>query len=263
MRAAFLTLGCKVNQYETELMTEDLQNHGYEIVDADSSPDVFIINSCTVTAESDRKTRQMINRWRKKLPHSVIVLTGCMTQAFPEKAAEIEQADIVLGNADNNLLTKCLEEYYVSGERIVKIIPHEKAAVKGTVSGLKGHTKAYIKIEDGCNRFCSYCIIPYARGRVRSKPIDDIKSEVKGLCENGYKEVVLIGINLSAYGREQGLSLADAVEAVHETAPTMRIRLGSMEPDQFDDDMIEWLAQISMLCPQFHLSLQSGEKRFI
>lgn len=258
MRAAFYTLGCKVNQYETELMSEDLIRHGYEIVDEDSSPDVFIINSCTVTAESDRKTRQMVHKYRKKLPGAVIVLTGCMPQAFPEQAGEQTAADIVLGNATNNMLTSSLSEFFITGKRIVNIAQHEKEAVKAEISDFRERTKAFLKIEDGCDRFCSYCIIPYARGRVRSKPIDNIIEEVRALSGAGYKEVVLIGINLSAYGKENGLNLADAVEAVNKQAPEMRIRLGSMEPDQFTDDVIKRLSEVKMLMPQFHLSLQSG-----
>lgn len=258
MRAAFYTLGCKVNQYETELMAEDLQNNGYEIVDEDCSPDVFIINSCTVTAESDRKTRQTVHKYRKKLPHAVIVLTGCMPQAFPQDAKNLESADIVLGNAANHLLTESINEFMMNGRRVVKTAEHDKQQVRSTIERFRGRTKAFLKIEDGCDRFCSYCIIPYARGRVRSKPLDEITNEVKALCASGFKEVVLIGINLSAYGKESGKTLADAVEAVKAAAPDIRIRLGSMEPDQLDDITIERLAKIDTLCPQFHLSLQSG-----
>lgn len=258
MRAAFFTLGCKVNQYETELMIEDLTANGYEIVDEDSSPDVFIINSCTVTAESDRKTRQMVNKYRRKLPHAVIVLTGCVPQAFPDDAERMTAADIVLGNASNSSLCERLREYFISGERIVSIAPHDKKDVAAKVSSFRARTKAFVKIEDGCDRFCAYCIIPYARGRVRSKPIEDIRQEIRALDGAGYKEAVLIGINLSAYGKESGLCLADAVEAASSAAPEMRIRLGSMEPDQFNDEMIARLARVKNLCPQFHLSLQSG-----
>lgn len=258
MRAAFYTLGCKVNQYETELMAEDLQKNGYEIVDEDSSPDVFIINSCTVTAESDRKTRQTVHKYRKKLPNTIIVLTGCMPQAFPDDAKSLDAADIVLGNAANHLLVESIHEFMISGKRVIKTVAHDKAQVRSTIDRFRGRTKAFLKIEDGCDRFCSYCIIPYARGRVRSKPLIEIKSEVKALEKSGFKEVVLIGINLSAYGKENGETLADAVEAVKSAAPNIRIRLGSMEPDQLDDNTIERLAKIDSLCPQFHLSLQSG-----
>lgn len=258
MRAAFLTLGCKVNQYETQLMREDLIRNGFVIVNEDSNPDVFIINSCTVTAESDRKTRQMVHRYRSKLPNSIIVLTGCMPQAFPSDAESLDCADIVLGNATNGALCESIKEFLISNKRVVNIAPHDKQAVKSEIYNFRARTKAFLKIEDGCDRFCSYCIIPYARGRVRSKPIENIIDEVKALTHAGFEEIVLIGINLSAYGKESGLDLADAVNAVYSAAPDIRIRLGSMEPDQFTDDVIERLSKIPTLCPQFHLSLQSG-----
>ncbi|MBQ2676651.1 MAG: tRNA (N(6)-L-threonylcarbamoyladenosine(37)-C(2))-methylthiotransferase MtaB [Clostridia bacterium] len=258
MRAAFFTLGCKVNQYETELMREDLIKNGYEIVTAQDQPDVFIINSCTVTAESDRKTRQMVRKYRRMLPDAVIVLTGCMPQAFTNEAAALTEADIVLGNATNNLLTSSISKFLIDNKQIVDVQPHDKTLVQSTITDFYERTKAFLKIEDGCDRFCSYCIIPYARGRVRSKSIDNIVTEVTALADAGYKEVVLIGINLSAYGKENGLCLADAVEAAAGVDGIERVRLGSMEPDQFTDDVIERLAKIEKLCPQFHLSLQSG-----
>lgn len=257
MRAAFFTLGCKVNQYETQLLKEELSKNGYEIVSEDDSPDVFVINSCTVTSESDRKTRQMVRKYRRKLNNSVIVLTGCMPQAFPEEAKTLDSADIVLGNGTNHKIVEALNNFYITGERQIIIEPHKKEQVRKTVDSFYERTKAFLKIEDGCDRFCSYCIIPYARGRVRSKPIDEIKKEVRQLAENGFKEVVLIGINLSAYGKETGLCLADAVEAAAQEN-IERIRLGSMEPDQFTDDVIDRLSKVEKLCPQFHLSLQSG-----
>lgn len=257
MRAAFHTLGCKVNQYETELMKEELQKNGYEIVTENDEPDVFIINSCTVTAESDRKTRQMVRKYRRMLPNAIIALTGCMPQAFPNEAQKLESADIVLGNGTNDKLIFAINEFRFTGNRQLIISPHNKENVKRTVKTFHDRTKAFLKIEDGCNRFCSYCIIPYARGRVRSKPLEDIKSEVKALVDDGFKEVVLIGINLSAYGNDSGHNLADAVEAAAEVG-IKRIRLGSMEPDQFNDEIIERLSKVKNLCPQFHLSLQSG-----
>ena len=257
MRASFHTLGCKVNQYETELMKEDLIKNGYEIVSENDCPDVFIINSCTVTAESDRKTRQMVRKYRRALPNAIIVLTGCMPQAFPNEAESLDSADIVLGNGTNAKLISAINEFRLTNERQILVQPHDKEYVKSRIDTFHERTKAFLKIEDGCDRFCSYCIIPYARGRVRSKPIEEIKKEVSSLVKNGFKEVVLIGINLSAYGKESGLNLADAVEAAAGEGID-RIRLGSMEPDQFSDDVIDRLSKVKQLCPQFHLSLQSG-----
>lgn len=258
MRAAFFTLGCKVNQYETEWMRELLQKNGFEIVEETDCPDVFIINSCTVTAESDRKTRQMVRKYRRLLPNAVIVLTGCMPQAFPEDAKRLDAADIVLGNASNNELLAAIQEYLLTNRRVVRLQQHTPESVGATIGTFYHRTKAFLKIEDGCDRFCSYCIIPYARGRVRSKPMEQIKQEVQALANAGYKEVVLIGINLSAYGKETGLTLADAVECAAGIPGIARVRLGSMEPDQFTDDVISRLAAVDKLCPQFHLSLQSG-----
>ncbi|MBQ5590133.1 MAG: tRNA (N(6)-L-threonylcarbamoyladenosine(37)-C(2))-methylthiotransferase MtaB [Clostridia bacterium] len=257
MRAAFYTLGCKVNQYETELMKEELIKNGYEIVEENDSPDVFIINSCTVTAESDRKTRQMVRKYRRMHKNAVIVLTGCMPQAFPNEARSLDSADIVLGNGTNDKLIYAINEFNLTGERQIIVLPHNKENISRTIKTFHDRTKAFLKIEDGCDRFCSYCIIPYARGRVRSKPIEEIIKEVTSLKDSGFKEVVLIGINLSAYGKDEGLNLADAVEAVASTG-IERIRLGSMEPDQFNDEIIERLSKVNQLCPQFHLSLQSG-----
>ena len=257
MRASFHTLGCKVNQYETELMKEDLIKNGYEIVTENDFPDVFIINSCTVTAESDRKTRQMVRKYRRKLPNAMIVLTGCMPQAFKSQAENLDSADIVLGNGTNDKLMFAINEFNLTNTRQVIVNEHRKETVNATIETFHERTKAFLKIEDGCNRFCSYCIIPYARGRVRSKSLENIKREVDLLVENGFKEVVLIGINLSAYGKEEGLNLADAVEIVAQSG-IERIRLGSMEPDQFTDDVIDRLSKVKTLCPQFHLSLQSG-----
>lgn len=258
MRAGFYTLGCKVNQYETQLMRESLQKRGYEIVSEDDCPDVFVINSCTVTAESDRKTRQTVRKYRRKLPGAVIVLTGCVPQAFPTVANELECADIVLGNASNGELADCLDRYFIEGRRIIDIRPHKKENVFQTIDDFESRTKAFLKIQDGCDRFCTYCIIPFARGRIRSKPLAEIKSEVQSLARHGHKEVVLIGINLTAYGAGENCDLADAVAAAAESDGIERVRLGSLEPDMMSAELIDKLAKTDKLCPQFHLSLQSG-----
>ena len=215
MKAAFYTLGCKVNQYESQAMAQSLERHGVTIVDSAEQADVYIINSCTVTAESDRKTRQSVRRFKKLHPDSVVILTGCMPQASPEAGEKLGEADIVIGNRSNKLLYEYIMQYINGSGRIVAIAPHETKESFGgdTVTEFRERTRAIVKIEDGCNRFCSYCIIPYARGRVRSKPLDELRSEVASLAENGFCEIVLVGINLSAYGTESGGNIVDAVRA--------------------------------------------------
>lgn len=260
MKVFFHTLGCKVNQYETQEMREQLKINGYEITDDESVADIFVINSCTVTSESDRKTRQSVRHYKKKYPDSTVVLTGCMPQSFPEMAEKLTEADIVLGNRNNKLLVSSLNEYFGADCRIMHLTQHASGErlISTGITDFEERTRAIVKIEDGCDRFCSYCIIPKARGRVRSKPIEDIKKEISALSDNGYREIVLVGINLSAYGKGSDLNLADAVYAVAENEKIDRIRLGSLEPDHLTDDLIEKLAKCDKLCPQFHISLQSG-----
>lgn len=259
MKIAFFTLGCKVNQYESQAMAERMVKCGFELVSPNEKADVYVINSCTVTAESDRKTRQTVRRFKRKNPDSIVVLTGCMPQAFPEDAQVLEEADIVLGNKNNIRLPELIERYFSFGQRIIEIEAHETGDkfIGDNISGFEGRTRAIVKIEDGCNRFCSYCIIPYSRGRVRSKPIDELEAELRTLSDAGFVEIVLVGINLSSYGSDIGLNICDAVELA-AGMNFERIRLGSLEPDHITDDVIERLAKIGKFCPQFHISLQSG-----
>lgn len=261
MNFNIITLGCKVNQYESQAMREDLLKNGFELAEPNTPADITVVNSCTVTSVSDAKNRKLINKIRRENPDGIIVLTGCMPQAFPDKQENFENCDIVLGNAKRAELVPAICEYIENHMKNVFITPHP---VKNeqfedlSISSLGEHTRAFIKIEDGCNRFCSYCIIPYARGRVRSKSIEALKAEVKRIADNGYREVVLVGINLSAYGQDEGLNLADAVECVCAQDGIERVRLGSVEPEQMDEPMIKRLAAQPKFCPQFHLSLQSG-----
>ena len=260
MKAKVITLGCKVNQYESEAMLSSLLQHGFAAAEDKETADVVILNSCTVTAESDRKVRQIFRRAKKDNPDAVMVLTGCMAQAFPEDARRLEEADIILGTSNRKRLVPDLLAFLSARQRIIDIAPHtnDEKFENLNVENFTGRTRAFVKIEDGCNRFCSYCIIPYARGRVRSKPLEDLKAELAGLGANGYKEVVLTGINLSAYGQEFGLHLCDAIEAACATPGIERVRLGSLEPEQLSEDVIRRMAKQKKLCPQFHLSLQSG-----
>lgn len=260
MTFAFYTLGCKVNQYETAAMERMLIAAGYTPTLSDAEPDIFIINSCTVTAESDRKTRQTVRKYRRELPNSVIVLTGCMPQAFPDDGAKIDAADIVLGNHSNNRLCEAIANFLETNKRVVMIDEHKKGDLFDTppIDKIEERTRAYLKIQDGCNRFCSYCIIPTARGRERSKPLEDIKSEVSSIAKMGHKEIVLVGINLSAYGNDIEATLCDAVDVVCAVDGIERVRLGSLEPDIFTDEMMTRLKNQPKFCPQFHFSLQSG-----
>ena len=260
MKVAFYTLGCKVNQYETQAITESFIKKGFEAVSYETDADIYIVNSCTVTAESDRKTRQAVRRFKRLHPASVVVLTGCMSQAFPNVADELPEADIVLGNRNNDELIALIEQHFTCGGRLVHLVPHAAGdAFAGTsIEGFKERTRAVVKIEDGCDRFCSYCIIPYARGRVRSKPLDELRSELKNLEKAGFVEIVLVGINLSAYGTDTGKTLCDAAEIACSFEGINRVRLGSLEPDLMTDELIENLSKLPKLCPQFHISLQSG-----
>ncbi len=259
MNIHLLTLGCKVNQYETEALREAFESKGYT-VNSDNKADIVIINSCTVTAESDRKTRQLLRKQRKLYPEAVIVLTGCMVQANPQKAKDLAEADIITGNRNTGDIFALTEQFLKDKKKIFAVKEHKNGDLYCTpsISSFSERTRAYMKIEDGCDRFCSYCIIPYARGRVRSRDIEDIKNEAIRLSLNGFCEIVLVGINLSAYGKDNGLSICDAVDAVCEVEGIKRVRLGSLEPDHITDDMLKRFKAQSKFCPQFHLSLQSG-----
>ena len=258
MKAGIATLGCKVNQYESQVMMDMLCAHGFEPVSDGEQADVFIVNSCTVTGTSDKKVRQTVRRARRENPDAVMILTGCMPQAFPEACEAIEEADIVIGNSNRSRLPEYIEKFMSTHQRIIDITPHGREyGSESSISGMNERTRAYIKIEDGCNRFCSYCIIPYARGRVRSRSPEEIRAESRRIGRH-YREVVLVGINLSAYGSDIGTDLLEAVRAAASAEGIERVRLGSLEPDLTPDELIEGLAAEPKFCPQFHLAIQSG-----
>ena len=259
MKAAFYTLGCKVNQYETQLMSESLKNAGFEIVEHSEKADIYIVNSCTVTAVSNQKTRQSLRAFKRKNPESITVLAGCMSQAYPEQAKKLEEADIIIGNTEHKNIPELIKSFLEEKNRQFKIDEHftGESFESGIIHYFDGKTRAEVKIEDGCNRFCSYCAIPFARGRVRSKPLQTVLEEVSALARAGYKEIVLVGINLSAY-EDEGNDLADVVLAVDKNEKIQRIRLGSLEPDHITDEIINKLKKSKKFCPQFHISLQSG-----
>lgn len=257
MNILFHTLGCKVNQYETETMREALLNFGHTS-NKNAPYDAVIINSCTVTAESDRKTRQLLHRIRRENPNAVIVLTGCMVQAFPEKSEELTDADIIIGNRDVSKIVDAVKNY--KNAKIFDVTPHQTDDTYNTIgiSNFSERTRAFMKIEDGCDRFCTYCIIPFARGRVRSREISDIKAEAERLAKNGFSEIVLVGINLTSYGKGESFDICDAVDVLCEVDGIKRVRLGSLEPDHITDEMLNRFRNQPKFCPQFHLSLQSG-----
>lgn len=260
MKAAFYTLGCKVNQYESEYMSELLKNAGFEIVSPGEEADYYIINSCTVTATADQKTRQNVRKFKRKHPNATVILTGCMPQAFPEEANELVEADIVLSNKSNNDILQLINQHGTNHNRIVEINKHQRGDEfsKCNIEHFSKRIRAFVKIEDGCDRFCSYCIIPMSRGRVRSKSLEDLRAEISALAANGIKEVVLVGINLSSYGKGLDFNLVDAVKICNDTEGILRVRLGSLEPDHITDEVIKGLSECPKLCPQFHISLQSG-----
>ena len=259
MKFYIFTLGCKVNQYESQIMHEKLCQSGFEYTAEHNSADIVIINTCTVTSASDSKAVKLMHRVKRENPNCVLVLTGCLPQAFPNDERFIE-ADIILGNKSRNIVVPTIQQYLLNHTRINAVVRHETGDKfeSMAISAFTERTRAFVKIEDGCNRFCSYCIIPYARGRVRSKPLDQLTEELNRLASKGFKEVVLVGINLSAYGQEFGINLADAIEAACAVDGIERVRLSSLEPERMDRHTIERLAAQPKLCPQFHLSLQSG-----
>ncbi len=255
------TFGCKVNQYESEFLREIMTAKGYINTELDSDADIFIVNSCTVTAVSESKCRRFLGRLRRKFPSSIIILCGCMSQAFPRKYSNFEACNIVTGNTNHIIIPTLVDEYLKTGETVLKVFEHDRRCEEFEnciLSDFSERTRAFLKIEDGCDRFCSYCIIPYARGRVRSKPLEDIHNEVEALARKGFEEIVLVGINLSKYGCDLGLTLWNAVNTVAKNKKIKRIRLGSLEPELLTQDLLKKLSKCEKFCPQFHLSLQSG-----
>ncbi len=260
MKVFYYTFGCKVNQYETENIRQHLEARGLETTNEINSSDICIINSCTVTSMSDRKNRQLLHKIKKENPDSIIVLTGCFPQAFEKKAEEIEHVDIITGTGNKTKIPDLIEEFLRCHQRIISIEQHTKAE---KFESMQNHeyvdkTRGYIKIQDGCDQYCTYCIIPYARGHIRSKPLDELRQEITTLSNAGHKEIVLVGINLSCYGKDTGHRLVDAIETACSIDGIDRVRLGSIEPELISNEDIKRMANQPKLCPQFHLSLQSG-----
>ena len=259
-KAALHNLGCKVNAYETEAMQELLIEKGYEIVDFHEVADVYVINTCSVTNIADRKSRQMIHQAKKRNPEAVVVAAGCYVQTSPEKASQDEAIDIVIGNNQKHCLPELLDSYFETGSKVENVpdIGKDKNYEAMHMTRTSEHTRAFVKVQDGCNQFCTYCIIPYARGRVRSRSYQEVIEEITTLAKNGYHEVVLTGIHLSSYGVDCNSSLIELIEGVAEIEGINRVRLGSLEPGIVTEEFVTRLSKVPEICPHFHLSLQSG-----
>ena len=261
MRVTFYTLGCKVNQNETGALAQLFEENGYTVVSYEEGADVYIVNSCTVTNFGDQKSRKWLRRAKRENPGAVTVLTGCYPQAFPEEAAKITEADVVTGSGNRHAILADVQKV-LDGEqtRVVDIRPHEKGEQfeELPMDKFAEHTRAFVKVEDGCNRRCAYCVIPRARGPVRSRDEASVLEELRRLAEAGYKEVVLTAISLPSYGTDSGTSLVELIEKAAEVPGIERIRLGSLDPDMLHAEDIRRMAAVKKLCPQFHLSLQSG-----
>lgn len=261
MRVSFYTLGCKVNQNETGALAQLFATNGYTVAAPGEDADVYIVNSCTVTNFGDQKSRKWLRRQKREHPGAITVLTGCYPQAFPEEAARMEEADIVTGSGNRRAILRHVAQLLNGeAERIIDIRPHEKGEKfeELPMDRFAEHTRAFVKVEDGCNRRCAYCVIPRARGPVRSRSEASILEELRRLADSGYREVVLTAISLPSYGTDTGTSLTELVEHAAAVEGIARIRLGSLDPDMLTGDDIRRLAAVKKLCPQFHLSLQSG-----
>lgn len=260
MRVCFYTLGCKVNLNETGALEQMFRGAGFTIVPEGEQADVFVVNSCTVTNFGDQKSRKWLRRAKRENPGAVTVLTGCYPQAFPEEAAQFMEADLVCGNGDRRAILDNVMKLLDGHERIVAITPHARGErfEELPVERFETHTRAFIKVEDGCNRQCAYCVIPRARGPVRSRSEASILAELEQLAAAGYREVVLSAISLPSYGLDTGTNLVELIERCATVEGIERIRLGSIDPDMLTPEYIRRLAAIDKLCPQFHLSLQSG-----
>lgn len=260
-RAALHNLGCKVNAYETEAMAQMLAQAGYELVDFSQEADVYVVNTCSVTNIADRKSRQMLHRARAKNPGAVIVAAGCYVQTAEEELKKDRTADIIIGNNKKGQLLPLLEQYFAKKEQVADVIAIGEGVPEYEELGRLSrgsHTRAFLKVQDGCNQFCSYCVIPYARGRVRSRAPENVYAEVCALAGNGYREIVLNGIHLSSYGLGTDFGLMELLRLVHDIPGIARIRLGSLEPRIITEEFVAGLAELDKVCPHFHLSLQSG-----
>ncbi len=266
-KAAFYTLGCKVNQYETEAVIDIFIDNGYQIVDFSEKADLYIVNSCTVTNEAARKTRQIARRAKRSAPESIVAIVGCYTQAFPDEVSEIEEIDFVMGSNNKAEILNKAEEMMAEGSTDHKIKEYSELRdyEELELKRLSNTTRANVKIEDGCNQFCSYCIIPYARGPVRSRKKEDVVAEIRRLSQQRVKEIILTGTHLGAYGSDKGNSkaLTELMRSLTELKELKRVRLSSIEGTEIDREMIDLIAEEEIFCPHLHLPLQSGSDQIL
>jgi len=265
MKVYLHSLGCKVNKYDTESLAEQFRRAGFTLTETPEGADVYVINSCTVTAVADQKSRQTIRRFRRMSPDSCVVLSGCMVQAYPDKAASLDEADIVAGVRDQEKIIEYVNRFFAEKAKekvpgkVLDVLAHDRDETFQNVpiEEFLGRTRAFIKVQDGCNRRCSYCIIPTARGRSRSRTLEDLAAELRGIKAAGYREVVLVGINFCCYGPDIGKHFTDPIELACSMGFD-RVRIGSLEFDNIGSEAIEKMASFPNFCPQFHISLQSG-----
>lgn len=275
MKIAFHTLGCKVNQYETEAIKEQFLERGWEIVDETDPADCYLINTCTVTNIADRKSRQFIRKVKKLRPEAIVAVTGCYSQVKPEDLWDMPEVDVLTGNGDKGHIIDLVEERLSTNQRIRKVLRYDELrdyTDRGTIVSMEGRTRAFIKIEEGCNRFCAYCLIPYARGRVRSRDPKEVVEEARTLIARGFKEIVLTGINTALYGTEEGFKkkydmqedgIECIIKAINDLPGDFRIRLSSLEPTVVNAEYVKRLLKYPKLCPHLHLSIQSGSNKII
>lgn len=262
-KVAFYTLGCKVNQYETNAMIERFIKANYEIVDFEELSDIYVINTCTVTNMSDRKSRQIIRRVKQINPNSILVVTGCYAQVASKELEKIEEIDLIVGNTEKKDIVNIVENYKkdISSKYEISDINNQKEFVDFGTTTYTEKTRAVIKVQDGCNNFCSYCIIPYAKGRVRSRKLESVIDEIKSIAQKGIQEVVITGIHVASYGldfKDENIRLIDLLEEINKVEGIKRIRLGSLEPNIITDEFVQRLKNVNKICDHFHLSLQSG-----
>lgn len=258
MKAAFYTLGCRVNSYDTQAMIELFKENGYEIVDSHEKADVYVINTCAVTNESERKSKQIVRRLKHQNENAITVLTGCFAQSNFEEAQKVESADIICGTHKREKIIDYINEFKLSKNKVYNIEEDSKDFDKVGITTYEGKSRAFIKVQDGCNMFCSYCIIPYARGVLKNASVEKVLNQIEELSKRGYREVVITGIHIASYKADTGENLIELLEIIDNQNQVDRIRLGSLEPKLLSDNFLERLSKLKSFCPHFHISLQSG-----